>query len=254
MILQSDLGEPILARWRPGGLGWALAWTSDVKNRWAVDWLRWRGYSTFWAQLVREHMRQRRRQTLDMNAEVFGDRVRVVVDAVDSDDAFMNDLESTLTVQGPMGAPPPPRDPARRTPGRQYRETVELPLRQIAPGRYEASFPMERYGSFVLTAEHRRQGIPVAESTAQLANPYPREYGTLEADDALLAQAAEVTGGEASPSPDRLFDPADEEITTYEELWPQLLGLALLLFLLDLLFRRVRLFDRRFQAAPSAKP
>ena len=32
--------EPLLARWRQG-LGQAVAFTSDVKNRWAVDWLRW---------------------------------------------------------------------------------------------------------------------------------------------------------------------------------------------------------------------
>ena len=38
-ILISDLGEPILARWRYGG-GTAVAWTSDVKNRWSTEWIR----------------------------------------------------------------------------------------------------------------------------------------------------------------------------------------------------------------------
>ncbi len=46
-ILESELGEPILARWHVG-LGYALAWTSDVKNRWAVDWVRWRSWGQFW--------------------------------------------------------------------------------------------------------------------------------------------------------------------------------------------------------------
>ena len=36
VVLVSDLGEPILARWRVG-LGQAVAWTSDVKNRWVGD-------------------------------------------------------------------------------------------------------------------------------------------------------------------------------------------------------------------------
>src|SRR5208282_5283315 len=60
-ILESELNEPILARWHVG-LGWSLAWTSDVKNLWAVEWLRWPGYGQFWGQLVREHMRQKKRQ------------------------------------------------------------------------------------------------------------------------------------------------------------------------------------------------
>jgi len=242
VILESDIGEPILARWRVG-LGWSMAWTSDVKNRWAVEWVRWRGFSRFWAQLVREHMRQRRRQRLDMDAEVVGDEVRVVVDAIGGDDAFMNGLDSALKIEGPMAA----RRARDGEEDPQLRRTRELALRQTAPGRYEARFPLDAYGSFVLTAEHRREGRLVAESATQLANPYPAEYQTLEPDEALLASAAELTGGEAAPSVERIFDAGDETIRAHEELWPKLLMLALGLFLVDLLLRRVRLFDRGFK-------
>ena len=68
-ILESELGEPILARWHVG-LGWTMAWTSDVKNLWAVEWLRWPQWGQFWGQLVREHMRQKKRQVFDMRAEI----------------------------------------------------------------------------------------------------------------------------------------------------------------------------------------
>ena len=61
LILQSDKAEPILARWR-AGIGWAIAWTSDLKNLWAVEWLRWQGYGQFWGQLVHEHMRKKHRR------------------------------------------------------------------------------------------------------------------------------------------------------------------------------------------------
>jgi len=239
VILTSDLGEPILARWRVG-LGWSMAWTSDVKNRWSVEWLRWPGYSRFWAQLVREHMRQRRRQTLDMTADVRDGEVRVVVDAIGQGDDFLNGLDSTVHVEGPMGAP------------RAERVDADHPLRQTAPGRYEARFPLERFGSFVLTAEHRRDERPVAESTAQLTNPYPREYLTLEPDVSLLTRAAELTGGAFEPSVQDLFDPQGEHIRHHEELWPKVLFFALLLFVLDLLLRRVRLFDRKFRAPRAA--
>ncbi len=240
VVLVSELGEPILARWRVG-LGWSLAWTSDVKNRWSVEWLRWPGYSRFWAQLVREHMRQRRRQTLDMHADVADEEVHVVVDAVGADDEFMNDLTSTLHVEGPMGA------------AHDARLDEDVPLSQTAPGRYEARFPLERYGSFVLTAEHQRDGRTVAESHAQLSNPYPREYMTFEPDVALLERAASLTGGTVDPSVERLFDAAGEHIEHHEELWPRLLFLALFLFVADLLLRRVRLFDRKFRAGSAAR-
>ncbi len=243
LVLRSDLGEPILARWRVG-LGWSLAWTSDVKNRWAVEWVRWRGYSTFFAQLVREHMRQRRRQRLDMRSEKIGDEVRVVVDAIDDADRFLNDLDSTLRLEGPMGA-------RRARPGEsdpQLRRRRTLPLAQTAPGRYEARFPLEAFGSFVLTADHRRGGRVVAESTAQLANPYPAEYARLEPDVELLARVAETTGGRVDPEPAEASAADGESLRASEDLWPTLLFASLVLFLLDLLLRRVRLFDRDFRA------
>jgi Ca-activated chloride channel homolog len=242
VVMVSDLGEPILARWRVG-LGWSLAWTSDVKNRWSVEWLRWPGYSRFWTQLVREHMRQRRRQTLDMSAEVHDGEVRVTVDAIGGDDQFLNDLTSVVHVEGPMGA------------GRRDAARIEEdhPLQQTAPGRYEARFPLEQYGSFVLTAEHEREGRTIAESSAQLVHPYPREYMTLEPDVALLERAVSLTRGSVEPTVEHLFDPRGESIRHHEELWPKLLFAALILFVLDLGLRRVRLFDRKFSAAPSAR-
>ena len=56
LIAASD-GAPILASWHYG-LGRTAAFTSDVKNRWAVNWLEWEGYGKFWTQVVRESMRR----------------------------------------------------------------------------------------------------------------------------------------------------------------------------------------------------
>jgi Ca-activated chloride channel homolog len=245
LILQSDLGEPTLARWR-AGLGWVLAWTSDVKARWSADWIRWRGFSRFWAQLIREHMRQRRTERLDMWAEVQDGEVHVVVDAIDGDDRFMNGLDSRVTIEGPMTA---------RGGGDEVIRSTH-PLRQTAPGRYEARFPLHRYGSFVLAAVHERDGHAVAESTARIAQPYPREYLTFEPDEVLLANAARTTGGGRLDAPGRAFDAGGQSIESREDLWPRLLFLALALFLADLLVRRIRLFDRRVgaQAPDPAAP
>ena len=232
VILDSIYGEPILARWRVG-LGWTLAWTTDVKGRWASAWTSWPDYGKFWAQLVREHMRQRRRTLYDMRAEWDGERVRVQVDAMSEDDRFINGLESTLTVtaaDGPRAAPP-----------------TKVRFEQSAPGRYEASLPLDRFGSFVLRAEHRDDGRLVAESFANVSNPFPREYLATSVDAETLGRLARATGGIVSPEPRAVFAPGRDSLRFHRDLWPKLVTIAIVVFLFDLLLRRVRLFDRGFR-------
>jgi hypothetical protein len=241
-LLTSDSQEPILARWRVG-LGWALAWTSDVKSRWAVEWLRWPGFGKFWGQLVHEHMRQKHRRELDMKAEVDGGVLHASIDAFDTNDRFENGLISKLSIVGSGSGSPT--------------KTVEL--RQTAPGRYEASVALDGFGSFLLKAEHAREQAdgtvkPVAVSSGHVSNPYPREYASFEPDRALLERASRATGGSVDPpGVAAVFDAAGEKITYHEELWPKLITAAIVVFLLDLLARRVRLFDRRFGVRPIAK-
>lgn len=235
-----DEPEPLLARWRVG-LGWSLAWTSDLKNRWAYEWIRWTKWREFWTQLVREHMRQRRRNELSLRAEIVAGNVHVAVDAITQDDRFENGLESTLTIRGPQPQ------------GREER----IPLRAVAPGRYEVSFPLDRYGAFVLHAVHRRNGHIVAESFGQISHPYPREYAALQPDLQLLTTLANATGGKVSPEPSQMFDPGGDVITETQPLWRYPIMAAIGILLLDLLLRRVRIFDRQFKTgrrhpAPTA--
>lgn len=253
-ILQSEVAEPILARWHVG-LGWSLAWTSDVKNLWAVEWLRWPGYGQFWGQLVREHMRQKKRQQYDMACAIdpATGRVKASIDAIGGDDRFQNGLDAKLVVTGPQ----------------PNGETRNVPMRQTAPGRYESDFPLERFGSFLLHAslekavDEQGQGAPnagkggatrsvqVAESFGHVTNPYPREYLALAPDTVTLARAAQTTGGKMDPTPAEIFDPAGESIKYHQDLWSRFIGAALVVYLIDLLVRRVRFFDRKKTAKPS---
>jgi Mg-chelatase subunit ChlD len=246
-ILASEVAEPILARWHVG-LGWSLAWTSDVKNLWAVEWLRWPGYGQFWGQLVREHMRQKKRQQYDMNCSIDNatGHVKASIDAIGGDDRFQNGLDAKLTVTGPQ----------------PNGETKKITMRQTAPGRYESDFPLERFGSFLLHASLEKgvddgkggqKSVQVAESYGHVTNPYPREYLALAPDLVTLSRTAQITGGRMDPDAKTVFDPAGETIRYHQDLWSRFIGAALAVYLLDLLIRRVRIFDRKKTAKPTAK-
>jgi Mg-chelatase subunit ChlD len=247
-LLQSELAEPILARWHVG-LGWSLAWTSDVKNLWAVEWLRWPGYGQFWGQLVREHMRQKRRQQLDMRAEIdpATGHVKASIDAIGGDDHFQNGLDGKLTVKGPQ----------------PNGETKTITMRQTAPGRYESDFPLERYGSFLLHASLEKplddakagaagtRSVQIAESFGHVTNPYPREYLALAPDLVTLSRLAAATKATTSPEAKLVFDPQGDSVRDYQDLWSRFVAAAAALYLLDLFIRRVRLFDRKKTARAS---
>jgi Ca-activated chloride channel homolog len=251
-ILESELSEPILARWHVG-LGYTLAWTSDVKNLWAVEWLRWPAYGQFWGQLVREHMRQKKRQELNMRAELdtATGLLRASIDAVGADDKFQNGLSGQLEIRGPQSS--------ESSRGGAAPETRKVDLRQTAPGRYEAEFPLAKYGSFLLHAslekpvedgQGNERSVTVAESFGHVTNPYPREYLALKPDVEALSRVAEMTGGRLNPAPREPVDAAGESVSFHEDLWPRFIGAAIVVFLLDLLVRRVRMFDRKRTARP----
>lgn len=228
VILISDLGEPILARWRVG-TGTSVAWTSDVKNRWSVEWIRWSGYPKFWAQLIRTSMRRKVYDSYDMYARVDDGVARVMVDAVDTGDKFVNDLETSLEIIDPSTS-----------------KTVRtIPMDQSAAGRYQASFDVDRYGSYMLKAVHKRDGKTVAESTGAVALPYPAEYLKSTPDEEPLKHAALVSGGLDQAPVDRIWDPGDEDIKYTQDLWPWILLFVACLLIADIYMKRIRVFGYR---------
>jgi hypothetical protein len=207
------------------GLGQVAAFTSDVKNRWAADWIHWPGYGKFWAHLVRSTMRHSLGAGggYTLEAEVDAPLARVSVDAVSADDKYVSGLDTTLEVI----------DPAHP------QKKLTAPMPQVAAGRYEGQVTLDKAGTYLLRAVHRRGGIEVAESTGAVAIPYAAEYLALPPNRALLERVAQVTGGRASPTPAQLFDPGSERVPFRRELWSLCLWLAALLLVLDLAARRV---------------
>jgi Ca-activated chloride channel family protein len=228
VLKAAGTGDPILARWRVG-TGTSVAWTSDVKNRWSVDWIRWGGYPKFWAQVVRTSMRRKVYDSYDLYARVHDGRAQVTVDAVDVNDKFVNELDTTLEIVDPASS-----------------KTVRsIPMVQNAAGRYTADFAVDRYGSYLLKAVHKRGGKVVAESLGSAALPYPLEYFHTEPDDTALRHAAMVTGGLDQPEPAVVYDPGGDDIDYTQDLWPWVLLAVACLMILDTFLKRVRIFGYR---------
>ena len=202
-------------------LGKTAAFLSDLKDRWAVDWLRWNGYPKFWSQLVRETMRRRDDNEFDFRVVKEGDEAKISINAIRKDGQFRNKLETQIRVVGPDQA------------------VSDVPVHQVGPGAYEAKYTLSKKGSYLFRAVGAESGGP----SRVLAYSYPDEYHFYPPNTELLRSISAETKGRFQPRSEDIFDPAAETTALPTPLWPYLAALALVLYLTDVLLRRLRLFE-----------
>lgn len=232
LILASELGEPILARWRVG-LGWAIAFTSDVKPRWAVDWLRWSGFGMLWSQLVRESIRQEESGLFPLNISVIGDKVHVYVDAMDDNDNFINGLKGEVEIFGTSKL---------RNNQNNNEPLHKLALKQVAPGRYEGNFALPEVGTYLLKALYKNEDdIVFGKSRGNITYPYPREFRFIENNYDLMDRISNITGGLHNPDSTQIWNTRGQKLKYWKEMWHYPLWIALILLILDIILKRVRL-------------
>ena len=240
VILEAPDEDPLLARWHYG-IGRSVMFTSDVKNRWAADWLEWDGYGKFWAQLVRETLRRNRGAEVDFHVERKGDAAEVDLRVVDEKGEFPRELVPSLEITGP---------------GRAVRT---MAMRQTAPGHYHASVPLKISADAPWRFQLSGDGLP-EEALAFAGNaravfyPYPDEYRFYPPDGARLEAIAEETGGVFRPEMEDIFAARRESASFPTELWPFLAALALLLYFADIALRRVPWLWQKLEARVSTNP
>jgi Mg-chelatase subunit ChlD len=227
LILTSEQGDPVLAWWRYG-LGTAVAFTSDAKSRWGAEWLTWPDFSKFWAQVIRHAMRKHDAQGFQVQLAQRARRATLTLDAIDPLGRFLNQSASDLTIIDP-----------------QLRER-KLQLEQTAPGRYVAEFETPQTGAYHLhLAQKGAEGSSaVQQQTRGLTVGYSDELRLKPTNVELLQQIAAATGGRFNPKPEEaLLDaaPSVRFAAQSRPLWPELLMLAIVLFVIDVALRRLDL-------------
>jgi hypothetical protein len=224
-LLATEEGDPLLAFW-PIGLGRTAVFASDVKDRWASDWLQWRGYGPFFSSLVHALERQR---PAGSGLEVTEGPVRnnarpitVTVEARDAHGNYYDQIRPVVTVQAADGT------------------IVKQTARQRAPGLYEARVIANARQPLTISLDSPELG-----HATRLVVPDPNaEYRFRPPDEAHLRSIADVTGGAFHATSDSLSRAPRSSPTARRALWPGLVVLALLLWMIDVLFRRVRVFER----------
>lgn len=217
LLLATERGEPLLATWRYG-LGETAAFTSDAKSRWAPEWLSWPGFGKFWAQLARGMMRRSGPSDFHVAMSENGGRLTLKIDAISPDGNFLNDLPVTVCSASSGG------------------ETKTVQAHQDAPGSYTATFDLPGEGRSIFSVSSEK--LPGVETVSGYTRSYPKEFLNTETNGPFLRKLAEVGGGKFAPDGGEIFARPKQKVRRGFDLTNYFLGLALLLFPLDIWLRR----------------
>jgi uncharacterized membrane protein len=220
---EGDQIDPVLATWR-FGLGTTAAWTSDLARNWGTEWVDWEKYNAFVKQLAQDVSRVEQKSDLHMRSFASGGQGVITVEDYAKEDTF---LDLAAKVSGPRG------------------EAITVPLKQVAPRRYQASFPLWGRGRYqVMTAGTGSAGGKERNEQALggFSVPYSAEYLRFRSDPILLKQIAERTGGRLLTEADLdLFHPARTARESSRPVFDWFLLALCCLIPLDVGIRRVQL-------------
>jgi Ca-activated chloride channel family protein len=223
-VLSTDEGDPLLAFW-PVGVGRTAVFASDVKDRWAASWVRWRGYAPFFATVVRA-VQRRRTPLVDLTVTPgpihrTTRTIAITLEARDRNGDYRNLLRPAVDV---------------KTGGVR---SAAVPLRQVAPGRYEVSVIADATQVVAVSATD-----PAGALIERIIIPdAAAEYRFRATDEAALRSIAASTGGAWRPPATALAAAAVDRHSKRLPLWPALTIAALCLWFVDILLRRVRVFE-----------
>jgi hypothetical protein len=220
VLVASPGGDPLLVWWRYGR-GTSVAFTSDIQSRWAAAWLGWPGFQPFWVRLARASMRPDPLRECGIRVERDGQDTIAWLDALDPQRHFINGAEGTLKLLDPE------------------QKASEVPLAQIAPGRYAARFAMPADGVYMLETSLSRGGQVIDAQRRAVGSTFPAELRIQPPDTTLLQRIAELSGGRFKPKPADLLASSDRTMPRTLPIWQYLLAAAAVLFFIDVGLKRI---------------
>jgi uncharacterized membrane protein len=218
-------GDPLLAHWQYG-LGRAVAFTSDARAKWGSQWIGWARYQTFWSQLANWSLR--RVETGDLSADVAIEQGSgiISVEAMDADGNYRNFLDLQAVVVGPKG------------------ERQLVPLKQTAPGRYDAAFETRETGAYLVHLREMENGELRSSQVIGANLDHSPEFAESRPNLSRLERLAEVGGGKLLSrdfAADNPFERDRRKTFQPVDLWAWLLKFAVILFPIDVGVRRIQL-------------
>lgn len=215
-ILTSNHDEPILASMQYG-LGRSASWTSDVNGQWSGNFLTWKNG----AQLIKNIIYW---TIPDVNDE---GKVSITQDGNEAIvEFYSNSVKSSSKIKGIYNG--------------EDNDSGEFELQQESPGKFTGRVKIPSTGFYTFNIREEDNGEAINNYTGALAMQYSAEYKFNKNKSKLDDIISEVSGRFIN-KPKEVFDSEVIGEYTVFNLTNLVLILAMILFLLDIVYRRLNL-------------
>ena len=216
-VLVSHKDDPVLTIWQYG-LGKAVAWNSDATGQWTGNWAAWDGYVQFWKNVIDYTITDTGlgEDSLDVVQE--GSSALITYTTKD----FSGDTKVTGVCTDEKG------------------ESHELTFDPVNPGTYQAKISTDEVGVYNIALKNQSGDEVVKSINTATAMQYSAEYRFSENIDSL-SKLNVLVGGREITMEDEVFLPIEQKTKSKYNIGNLLLLLALLIFMLDVIERRLNL-------------
>jgi hypothetical protein len=203
-----------------------MVWTSDAHPKWSVQQVGSPSFTKFWAQMVRAVARPPMSTDFTVTTTQSGGKGKIVVEAINHENAFLNFLNFYGNVLGPDN------------------DKVPVKVVQTGPGIYEAEFDAKNPGNYVAALNYVGQKGEKGTLASGVAVNTSPELRDLTSNEAEMNQVWQRTGGRLLPA----YDPLAANLFSREgisqgssplPIWDILIPILLGMILLDVAARRI---------------
>ncbi len=215
-LLETEDEYPLLAYWQYG-LGKTAVWTSDVTGNWSGDYFAWENNALLWNNIIQLVTEQTAGDTAyaTVTQELASAKLTYHTEEFDAGTTV------TATVTDDLG------------------NSSEIQLIPKAPGEFTSDFELTSEGVYSIAVKQYENGVVSSGVTTAAIKKYSPEY-TFKTDNNLLSDYARLVGGSEITSPAQVFTKNIRLVKAMKDITVPLLVIALLLFVLDIAYRRFR--------------
>ena len=217
VLMASEDEFPLLAIWRYG-LGRVAAFSGDSGREFSKEWLEWPGYDKFWSDMLKWIKRPSESNLISPQVVKKDNKLLFQVNANNNEGEYINYLDMNGVINGPG----------------DYHNSFQL--EQTGAGLYANEIEIPGPGSYLINFNFKDSNGQLQQKTEAYVLSYSPEYLPSNGEK-TLEKLVKETKGNFIESPDDVFANRPLVISGQKSIWPYLVIVALLLFLLEIALR-----------------